>query len=127
VAAFSTISEPVKGASVFAVRSTGLTLTGGRAVHSYDGEEDPTVRGAKTDSAGRFELAVGDPAAQGRPVGGRTASVGSVGPAVGSTPGLAVSSPALDAWPAPFRGGMLKRSFASRRPRVWNPLRHRRK
>ena len=48
------LGKPVKDASVFAVRAIGLTLAGGRAVNSFDGEEDRTVRGAKTDSEGRF-------------------------------------------------------------------------
>ena len=75
-----------------------MTLAGGRAVNSFDGEEDPTVRGAKTDSEGRFELAVSVAAGQGRPAGDPPASVA-------ATPGLAVSSPALDAWPVPLPEG----------------------
>jgi hypothetical protein len=86
---------PVKDASVFAARSTGMTLAGGRAVRSFDGEEDRTVRGAKTDSEGRFELPVSVAAGQRRPEGDTPAS--EVG-----TPGLAVSTPALDAWPVPL-------------------------
>jgi hypothetical protein len=92
------LGKPVKDASVFAVRSNGMTLAGGRAVNSFDGEEDRTVRGAKTDSAGRFELAVSVPAGQGRPAGDAPASAG-------ATPGLAVSSSALDAWPVPLPEG----------------------
>ena len=92
------LGKPVKDASVFAVRSIGLTLAGGRAVNSFDGEEDRTVRGAKTDSEGRFELALSVPAGQGRPAGDPPASSG-------HTPGLAVSSPALDAWPVPLPEG----------------------
>jgi hypothetical protein len=88
----------VKDASVFAVRSIGMTLAGGRAVNAFDGEEDRTVRGEKTDSEGRFELAVSVAARQSRPAGDRPASAGDM-------PGLAVSSPALDAWPAPLPEG----------------------
>src|SRR5215467_2255033 len=66
--------KPVKDASVFAVRSVGLTLAGGRAVNSFDGEEDRTVRGAKTDSEGRFELPVSVAAGQRRPAGDPPAS-----------------------------------------------------
>jgi hypothetical protein len=75
-----------------------MTLAGGRAVHSFDGEEDPTVRGAKTDSDGRFELALSVAAGQVRPDGDPPASAG-------ATPGLAISSPALDAWPVPLPEG----------------------
>jgi len=92
------LGKPVKDASVFAVRSNGMTLAGGRAVNSFDGEEDRTVRGAKTDSEGRFELAVSVAPAQGRPAGDPPASAA-------ATPGLAVSSPALDAWPVPLPEG----------------------
>ena len=92
------LGKPVKDASVFAVRSIGLTLAGGRAVNSFDGEEDRTVRGAKTDSEGRFELAVSVAAGERRPAGEPPASAG-------RTPGLAVSSPALDAWPVPLPEG----------------------
>src|SRR5262249_39161430 len=90
--------KPVKGASVFAVRSTGMTLAGGRAVHSFDGEEDRTVRGTKTDSEGRFELALSVAEGQSRPAGDPPASAG-------VAPGLAVSSPALHAWPVPLPQG----------------------
>jgi hypothetical protein len=89
------LGKPVKDASVFAVRSNGMTLAGGRAVNSFDGEEDRTVRGAKTDSEGRFELPVSVAAGQRSTAGDRPASAG-------DTPGLAVSSPALDAWPVPL-------------------------
>jgi hypothetical protein len=94
------LGKPVKDASVFAARPNGMTLAGGRAVHAFDGEVDPTVRGAKTDSEGRFELAVSVPAeqTQRRPAGDPPASPG-------ATPGLAVSSPALDAWPVPLPEG----------------------
>ena len=68
------LGKPVKDASVFAVRSNGLTLAGGRAVNSFDGEEDRTVRGAKTDSEGRFELALSIAAGQGRRTGDPPAS-----------------------------------------------------
>src|SRR5262249_57260988 len=86
------LGKSVKDASVFAARPIGMTLAGGRAVHSFDGEEDPTVRGAKTDPEGRFELALSVAAGQGRPAGDPP-------PSAGATPGLAISSPALDAWP----------------------------
>ena len=92
------LGKPVKDASVFAVRPIGMTLAGGRAVHSFDGEEDPTVRGAKTDSEGRFELALSVAAGEGRPAGDPPTSAG-------ATPGLAISSPALDAWPVPLPEG----------------------
>ena len=92
------LGKPVKDASVFAVRPNGMTLAGGRAVNSFDGEEDRTVRGAKTDSEGRFELALSVAAGQGRPAGDPPASAA-------ATPGLAVSSPALDAWPVPLPEG----------------------
>jgi hypothetical protein len=92
------LGKSVKGASIFAARSNGMTLAGGRAVNSFDGEEDPTVRGVKTDSEGRFELALSIAAGKGRPAGDPPA-------AAGATPALAVSSPALDAWPAPLPEG----------------------
>ena len=92
------LGKPVKDASVFAVRSNGMTLAGGRAVNSFDGEEDRTVRGAKTDSEGRFELALSVDAGPSRPAGDPPASAG-------ATPGLAISSPALDAWPASLPEG----------------------
>jgi hypothetical protein len=88
----------VKDASVFAARSSGLTLAGGRAVNSFDGEEDRTVRGAKTDSEGRFELALSIAAGEERPAGDPPASTG-------AAPGLAISSSALDAWPVPLPAG----------------------
>src|SRR5436190_15851580 len=43
------LGKPVPDASVFAARPHGMTLAGGKAVNSFDGEEDKTVRGAKTD------------------------------------------------------------------------------
>jgi hypothetical protein len=92
------LGKPVKDASVFAVRPNGMTLAGGRAVNSFDGEEDRPVRGAKTDSEGRFELALSVAPGQGRPTGDAPTSAG-------ATPGLAVSSPALDAWPVPLPEG----------------------
>jgi hypothetical protein len=92
------LGKPVTGASVFAVRSHGMALAGGRAVNSFDGAEDRTVRGAKTDSEGRFELALSVATGQGRPDGDAPASGG-------ATPGLAVSSSALDAWPVPLPEG----------------------
>src|SRR4051812_31141723 len=91
------LGKPVKDASLFAVRPNGMTLAGGRAVNSFDGEEDRTVRGAKTDPEGRFELAVGVAPGQGRPAGDP--------PAPAAAPGLAVSSPAIDAWPVPLPEG----------------------
>jgi hypothetical protein len=92
------LGKPVKDASLFAVRPNGMTLAGGRAVHSFDGEEDGTVRGVKTDSDGRFELAVSVDPGQARPAGDPL-------PSAAATPGLAVSSPALDAWPVPLPEG----------------------
>jgi hypothetical protein len=92
------LGKPVKDASVFAVRSNGMTLAGGRAVNSFDGKDDRTVRGAKTDSEGRFELALSIAAGQGRRAGDPPASAG-------ATPDLAISSPALDAWPVPLPKG----------------------
>jgi hypothetical protein len=92
------LGKPVKDASVFAVRPNGMTLAGGRAVNSFDGEEEPTVRGAKTDADGRFEMSVSVAAGPRRPDGDPPASKG-------ATPGLAVSSPALDAWPVPLPEG----------------------
>ncbi len=92
------VGKAVKDASVFAVRSTGMTLAGGLAVNSFDGEPDRTVRGAKTDSEGRFELAVSVAAGPHRPAGDAPESAT-------RTPGLAFSSPALDAWPVPLPEG----------------------
>jgi hypothetical protein len=92
------LGKPVKDASLFVVRPNGMTLAGGRAVNHFDDEEDRTVRGAKTDSEGRFELALSVAPGQERPAGNPPAS------AV-ATPGLAVSSPALDAWPVPLPEG----------------------
>ena len=92
------LGKPVTDASLFAVRPNGMTLAGGRAVNSYDGEEDRTVRGAKTDSEGRFELAVGVASSKDRPAGDPPESAA-------ARPGLAVSSPALDAWPVPLPEG----------------------
>jgi hypothetical protein len=92
------LGNPVKDASVFGVRSNGMTLVGGRAVNSFDGEEDRTVRGAKTDSEGRFELALSVAMGQGRPAGDPP-------PYPDITPGMAISSSALDAWPVPLPEG----------------------
>jgi hypothetical protein len=92
------LGKPVKDASVFAVRSIGMTLAGGRAVNAFDGEEDRTVRGAKTDFEGRFELALSVAAGAGHAAGDPQASAG-------ATPGLAFSSAALDAWPVPLPEG----------------------
>jgi hypothetical protein len=92
------LGKPVKDASVFAVRSNGMTLAGGRAVNSFDGEEDRTVRAVKTDSEGRFELATSVAPGQKRAADNPPASSG-------ATPGLAVSSSALDAWPVPLPDG----------------------
>jgi hypothetical protein len=99
------LGKPVKDVSVFAIRPVQLTLAGGRAVNSFDGEEDKTVRGVKTDSQGRFELSVGDPPAPGRVADHLAASDGNAAPAAGKRAGLVVSSPALDAWPAPLPEG----------------------
>jgi hypothetical protein len=95
------LGRPVQDASVFAVRPQGMTLAGGRAVNSFDGEEDRTVRGARTDAQGRFELAVSVAAGE-KPAGDQTP--GDEAAAAGA-PGLAVSSPAIDAWPAPLPEG----------------------
>ena len=92
------LGKPVKDASVFAARSNGMTLAGGRAVNAFDGEEDRTVRGAKTDSEGRFELALSVAAGEGRPAGDPPAPAG-------ASPGLAISSSALDSWPVPLPEG----------------------
>ena len=92
------LGKPVKGASLFAVRPNNMTLAGGRAVNSFDGEEDRTVRGAKTDSEGRFELGLSVAPGKARPAGDPPASAA-------ATPGLAVSSPGLDAWPVPLPEG----------------------
>jgi hypothetical protein len=92
------LGKPVKDASVFAARSNGMTLAGGRAVNSFDGEEGRTVRGAKTDSEGRFELALSVAAGQRQPAGDPPTTES-------ATPGLAVSSPTLDAWPVPLPEG----------------------
>lgn len=88
------LGKPAQDVSVFGVRTTGLTLVGGKAIHSFDEKEDQTVRGTKTDAEGRFELAVGVPAER-VPGASDAASASSV----------AVSSPALDAWPAPIPAG----------------------
>jgi hypothetical protein len=90
--------KPVNDASVFALRPNGMTLAGGRAVDSFDGEPNGTVPGAKTDSEGRFELVVCVAAAEGRPAGDPSASAA-------ATPGLSISSSALDAWPVPLPEG----------------------
>jgi hypothetical protein len=92
------LGKPVRGASVFALRPIHMTLAGGKAVNSFDGEEDKTVRGVKTDAQGRFELTLSVAAGEERPAGDPPASAA-------ATPGLAVSSPALDAWPAPLPEG----------------------
>jgi hypothetical protein len=99
------LNKPVKDASVFAIRPIGMTLAGGKAVNSFDGEEDKTVRGVKADAEGRFELSVGVAAAPSRAAPKKTASDGNVAPAPVGTPGLVVSMPALDAWPAPLPEG----------------------
>ena len=99
------LDKPVKDASVFAIRPIGMTLAGGKAVNSYDGQEDKTVRSVKTDAKGRFELTVGDAPAPSRPAPDKTAPDGNAAAAVGSRPGLVVSTPALDAWPAPLPEG----------------------
>jgi hypothetical protein len=75
-----------------------MTLAGGRAVNSYDGEEDKTVRGAKTDADGRFELAVSV-------VPGSENSNDDPPAAAKARAGMAVSSPELDAWPVPLPEG----------------------
>jgi hypothetical protein len=95
---FDHLGKPVKDATVFAVRSDGLTLAGGRAVNSFDGEANLTVHGVKTDSEGRFELTLGVAEGEGRPAGERPI-------AAGAAPSLAISSPALDAWPVPLPAG----------------------
>ncbi len=92
------LGKPVNDASLFAVRPNGMALAGGRPVNSFDGDLDPTVRGAKTDSEGRFELAVSVAPAEGRQAGNSPASAA-------VTPGLVVSSPAIDAWPVPLPEG----------------------
>jgi hypothetical protein len=92
------LGKPVKDASVFAARPDGMTLAQGRAVNSFDGEQDRTARGAKTDSEGRFEMAVSVAPGQGHAAGDPPA-------AASATPGLVVSSPALDAWPVPLPEG----------------------
>jgi hypothetical protein len=99
------LDKPVQGVSVFATRPIGMTLAGGKAVNSYDGEEDKTVRGVKTDGEGRFEISVGEAAAPSRPAPDKTATDGNAAPAAGKKPGLVVSTPALDAWPAPLPEG----------------------
>ena len=104
------LGKPVKDASLFAVRPNGMTLAGGRAVNSFDGEEDRTVRGAKTDSEGRFELAVSVAPGQGRPAGDPPASAAARRDwpyrARRSTPGRCLC-----------RRGMRKQSSAFRLPR----------
>jgi hypothetical protein len=92
------LGKPKKDVSVFAVRSNGMTLAGGRAVNSFDGKEDRTVRGVKTDSEGRFELTLSVAKGKQRQDGDPPASLG-------PAPGLVVSSPALDAWPVPLPDG----------------------
>src|SRR5258708_4799441 len=51
------------------------------------------------------ELSVGDPPVPSRPAGDQAASDGNAAPDAGKRPGLVVSSPALDAWPAPLPEG----------------------
>jgi hypothetical protein len=92
------LGKPVADVSVFAVRPMGMTLAGGRAVNSFDGEEDKTVRGARTGADGRFELAVSVAAEK------ESSADDSPSPTT-AKPGLAVSCPDLDAWPAPLPEG----------------------
>lgn len=99
------LGKPVKDASLFAVRPMGMTLAGGKAVHSYDGEEDPTVRGTKTDAEGRFVLSVSEAAKPGGADSSAKAPGAGPAPSAGGRPGLAISSPALDAWPVPLPEG----------------------
>jgi len=108
------LGKPAPDVSVFAARPTnGMTLVGGRAVNSYDGEEDKTVRGTKTDAQGRFELAVSVAAEPENPVRNETVRNETAGDETagdpperkGARPGLAVSSPLIDAWPAPLPEG----------------------
>lgn len=98
------LDKPVPGASVFAIRSLNLTLASGKAVHAFDGEEDKTVRSAKTDAQGRFEISVGDAPTPNR-AADKQGAEDKPAPKAGGTPGLVVSSPALDAWPAPLPEG----------------------
>jgi hypothetical protein len=82
--------EPVEGAAIFAVGSTGLNLAAGQALsEAWPGEnrKDDAARPVLTDAKGRFELATG-----------------------GATK-LAVSHPRFDAWTAaiPPSGGMTVR------------------
>ncbi|HEY2251465.1 MAG TPA: carboxypeptidase-like regulatory domain-containing protein, partial [Planctomycetaceae bacterium] len=98
------LGKPVADVSVFAARPTnGMVLVGGRAVNSYDGEEDKTVRGTKTDAEGRFELAVSVAAEPEVPASDPPAGDSAAGKS--ARPGLAVSSPQLDLWPAPLPEG----------------------
>lgn len=103
------LGTPVKDVSVFAVRPMGMTLAGGKAVNSFDGAEDKTVRGVKTDGEGRFELAVGILAEQDQPAGNSPGTdsekTSPRRPQVAAAPGLVVSSPSLDAWPASLPHG----------------------
>jgi hypothetical protein len=99
------LDKPVQGVSVFATRPIGMTLAGGKAVNSYDGEEDKTVRGVKTDAQGRFEISVGDAPPPSRAAPDKKAPDGNAAPPAERKSGLVVSTPALDAWPAPLPEG----------------------
>lgn len=96
------LDKPVKGASVFPLRPMGMTFAQGKAVNSYDGEEDKTARGVKTDANGRFELTLSVAAEPKQPAGDDPAPA--TEPKV-VRPGLAVSSPAIDVWPVPLPEG----------------------
>lgn len=92
------LEKPVKDASVFAIRPVQMTLAQGQAVRAFDGEPDPSVHAVKTDAEGRFKLALSIPAGPARPKDGDR-------PPPAKAPGLAISSPALDAWPVPLPEG----------------------
>jgi hypothetical protein len=92
------LGKPVQGASVFAVRPHFMTLAGGKVVNSFDGTEDPSVRGVKSDEKGRFELPLTVPAEPAKADEDEPASKA-------VAPGFAISSPELDAWPVPLPDG----------------------
>ena len=96
------LGKPVKGASVFAARPHGMTLAGGQVVNSWDGQEDKSVRGVKTDAEGRFELPLTVAPEPAKP----EAEAGEVDSASKTrTPAFAVSTPTFDAWPVPMPEG----------------------
>lgn len=102
------LGKPVEGASVFAARPHGMTLAGGKAVQSFDGEEDASVRGTKTDAEGRFEFSLSIPPEPKKQAAEKPAEeepAAETPSAQSKTPAFAISTPNLDAWPVPLPEG----------------------